>query len=361
MAPRCVAPQVMCFILKARKSYEPRLARESRQLQYFGGRRLGVMDQLGSAGSSAPNAGSYFPWGEPRSGTGQDTWNFATYWADSATGLDYANNRYYSNAYGRFMTVDPSASGAHPSDPQTWNRYAYTGGDPVNRLDPGGLDFTDPTTSDGLQGCMEAGDYHASIQCDFDGGFVGGGASIDPGWAILWSVYAQIGGFSVGPTVSSTLPTVVLSANAQLADALKSQQFSNCAKVFGISSGAVTDIANSLIFLNGNGQGSMNMAGGKNNETFAQYHGSHPSAAGTTRLTSTGQASNMIVLWADYFKEDTTDQDVTLIHEFMHSYFDLTKTNHQDIIKRFGISQSNGESATQAIDAWIKQGCSNGN
>ena len=104
--------------------------------QYFGGRRVAAMDQLGSAES--PHQ-SYFPWGEPKGTSNpQDTWNFATYWTDSATGLDYANNRYYSNAYGRFMTPDPYQASGGPGDPQSWNRYAYTRGDPVNRFDPAG-------------------------------------------------------------------------------------------------------------------------------------------------------------------------------------------------------------------------------
>lgn len=55
-------------------------------------------------------------------------------------GLDYANNRYYSNAYGRFMTPDPYTNSGRLSDPQSWNPYVYTRGDPVNRLDPVGLD-----------------------------------------------------------------------------------------------------------------------------------------------------------------------------------------------------------------------------
>src|SRR5208337_2396553 len=102
--------------------------------QYFGGRRLAAMDQLGSAGT-------YYPWGEAKGGTNpQDTWSYATYWRDSATGLDYANNRYYSNVYGRFMTPDPYTNSGRLSDPQSWNRYAYTRGDPVNRLDPSGTD-----------------------------------------------------------------------------------------------------------------------------------------------------------------------------------------------------------------------------
>ena len=104
--------------------------------QYFGGRRLAVMDQLGSAGT-------YYPWGEAKGSTNpQDTWSFATYWRDSATGLDYANNRYYSNAYGRFMTPDPYTNSGRLTDPQSWNRYAYTRGDPVNRFDPLGTDDT---------------------------------------------------------------------------------------------------------------------------------------------------------------------------------------------------------------------------
>jgi RHS repeat-associated protein len=105
--------------------------------QYFGGRRLAVMDQLGSAGT-------YFPWGETKGTSNpQDTWNFATYWQDSASGLDYANNRYYANAYGRFMTPDPYKS-ASASSPQSWNQYAYVTGDPVNLSDPNGTDPENP-------------------------------------------------------------------------------------------------------------------------------------------------------------------------------------------------------------------------
>jgi RHS repeat-associated protein len=101
--------------------------------QYFGGRRLAVVDRLGSVGT-------YFPWGEDKGSTNpQNTWSYATYWRDSGTNLDYANNRYYSNAYGRFMTPDPSRSSNATVIPQNWNRYAYVGGDPVNKNDPMGL------------------------------------------------------------------------------------------------------------------------------------------------------------------------------------------------------------------------------
>jgi len=63
---------------------------------------------------------------------------FATYTRDSATGNDYADQRYYSSALGRFMTVDPANAGAM-TNPQSLNRYAYVLGDPINSWDPGGL------------------------------------------------------------------------------------------------------------------------------------------------------------------------------------------------------------------------------
>jgi hypothetical protein len=82
-----------------------------------------------------------------------------------------ANNRYYSNAYGRFMTPDPYAASGGPSDPQSWNRYAYTRGDPVNRFDPRGTD--DSGAGDGGDGddwgnpftCDPDSIFDASIPC----------------------------------------------------------------------------------------------------------------------------------------------------------------------------------------------------
>ena len=48
-------------------------------------------------------------------------------------------NRYYSSQWGRFLSTDPRGSGASLGSPQSWNRYAYTRGDPVNSNDPTGL------------------------------------------------------------------------------------------------------------------------------------------------------------------------------------------------------------------------------
>ena len=37
------------------------------------------------------------------------------------------------------MTSDPYLASGGASDPSSWNRFAYVGGDPVNKFDPEGL------------------------------------------------------------------------------------------------------------------------------------------------------------------------------------------------------------------------------
>jgi RHS repeat-associated protein len=109
---------------------------------WFGARLLKGEDRLQSVGK-------YFPYGEDRynptpANPSNDQEKFATYTRDSISGLDYALNRYYAAGLGRFMGPDPYVSTNGPREPQGWNRYPYTQGDPINRYDPKGLFECDP-------------------------------------------------------------------------------------------------------------------------------------------------------------------------------------------------------------------------
>ena len=111
---------------------------------YFAGRMLAdtahgwaMTDRLGSVRLNQNGERSnYQPYGAEITSTSQNRTKFGTYWRDSS-GLDYANQRYYANAVGRFLTAD-RGRGVDRKDPGSWNKYAYTGGDPINFNDPPG-------------------------------------------------------------------------------------------------------------------------------------------------------------------------------------------------------------------------------
>lgn len=129
-------------------NYGPLYATCTGYYQYFGGKLLknaqGYVnsDRLGSIGK-------FFPYGQERpSATSNGKEKFATYFRDSETGLDYAQARYHSSGDGRFLSPDPYAASAGPEDPGSWNRYAYTRGDPINRIDPAGTQDCNPEKLD---------------------------------------------------------------------------------------------------------------------------------------------------------------------------------------------------------------------
>jgi len=63
---------------------------------------------------------------------------FTSYKRDAECTLDYALFRYDSSRLGRFMTTDPVAGSV--TNPQSLNRYAYVLDDPINLVDPLGLE-----------------------------------------------------------------------------------------------------------------------------------------------------------------------------------------------------------------------------
>jgi RHS repeat-associated protein len=100
---------------------------------------LSTRVETDSAGSATPvRTYGHLPFGETWYETGTASkWKFTSYEAGVESNLNYALMRYHSARLGRFMSGDPV--GGILSSPQSHNRYAYVGDDPINHVDPLGL------------------------------------------------------------------------------------------------------------------------------------------------------------------------------------------------------------------------------
>jgi RHS repeat-associated protein len=99
-----------------------------------------VNGNLAYRGQFAPFGGAISEWSSSGN-TNLNKKKFTGYERDEATGLDYANARMHNSARGRFTQPDRLGLGAaNVRKPQTLNRYTYTSNDPINFIDPTGLD-----------------------------------------------------------------------------------------------------------------------------------------------------------------------------------------------------------------------------
>ena len=135
-------------------------------------------------------------------------------------GLYDTENRELPPNQGRWISPDPAGlAAADPTNPQSWNRYAYVMNSPLGLVDPSGLwcvwdDGYDPDPGDGgvdPEGCAAQGGYwdptDTVTSCNSDTGACTGGGSIcgdqvcfgtytfqststandDTGWTLFWS------------------------------------------------------------------------------------------------------------------------------------------------------------------------------
>jgi RHS repeat-associated protein len=120
----------------------------------------------------------HLPFGEEIGGSGEKgKHKFTTYERDG-TGFDYAMNRHYLSAQGRFAQSDPLGIGAASlENPQSLNLYSYVQNNPVNFVDPTGLliAFCDARVigQTFIEGIGDAPVY--LITCEIYGGGGGGG------------------------------------------------------------------------------------------------------------------------------------------------------------------------------------------
>ena len=68
-----------------------------------------------------------------------DQGDFTGHIRDSGSGLTYMQARYYDAIAGRFLSIDP-VTFSMTGDTNQFNRYMYANNDPINMLDPDGMD-----------------------------------------------------------------------------------------------------------------------------------------------------------------------------------------------------------------------------
>ena len=94
---------------------------------------LGSVANVTDAGGNVVCSYTYDAFGAIRTEMGSATnyFGFAGEQRDNESGYIYLRNRYYDSDSGRFLSLDPNGNG-----------YPYVGGNPINNVDPTGLDLT---------------------------------------------------------------------------------------------------------------------------------------------------------------------------------------------------------------------------
>jgi RHS repeat-associated protein len=79
---------------------------------------------------------------DPMKFTGHERDYAGSFGREDGHAIDYMHARYYSASLGRFLSVDRHLGNL--LRPQSWNRYAYVLNNPMNLVDPTGLDERNP-------------------------------------------------------------------------------------------------------------------------------------------------------------------------------------------------------------------------
>jgi RHS repeat-associated protein len=139
--------------------------------QYFLSDRLSIRLTLDASGLVVGRQG-HLPFGEDFAESGiQEKHHLTSYERDGEVGSDYAVNRYHEVALGRFASVDPILDRSfhrgksvgcfaqrlmhHISRPQRLDRYSYTLSEPVNNIDPLGLETWGECMFNEMKACTD--------------------------------------------------------------------------------------------------------------------------------------------------------------------------------------------------------------
>jgi len=109
--------------------------RSPASILYYHHDQLGSTRLLTDARGTVAATYTYDPYGKltARTGSVQNPFGYAGAYTDTESGLSYLRARYYDPTTAQFLTLDPMVAA-------TRSPYAYVAGNPLNRMDPTGLD-----------------------------------------------------------------------------------------------------------------------------------------------------------------------------------------------------------------------------
>ncbi len=112
----------------------------------------------------------YTPYGIAVGTAPVDPFQFTGKEYDGESGADYFDARHYASIMGRFLQPDPAGpSATDPSNPQSWNLYAYVLNNPLIFIDPDGLDCVYLNDAgDGVQSIDQNSNFS---ECSGGGGY----------------------------------------------------------------------------------------------------------------------------------------------------------------------------------------------
>ena len=337
------------------------IAREqSGTRRYYLSDRLSERLVLDNSGSIVGRQ-SHLPFGEEIAASGEnEKHHFTSYERDSESGLDYAINRGYVSGVGRFQQADPYRASGYMVDPQSWNRYSYTRNNPVNRIDPLGLE--DFWHIWGWDYVSIAGGFGPGI-----GSGTGGGGYHPP----LEDTGVDTGPGGIGVPIGTRYVT-------RLIEALKSLG-KGCKEFFGGQATIdqrISEIDGDITIVSHNTEGMNDPIPGRPTQTFNDYwtrvvnsEGGKPPVAVAVAFNGQAQPYNSIILGPGYFKPKgfvfnlvgknvTKYQNITLIHEYMHI---LNNLSDADLAEKWGLGEKgydvSEEGVSDSISQFLSQDC----
>lgn len=104
------------------------------EIRYYHSDHLGSVRKVTNQNGEVVSSIDYLPFGGKFSKEGEGNYEYTGKEFDDS-GLNYYGARYYDSNLGRFITSDPARDGI--------NWYSYVGNNPMNRIDPTGLEKVD--------------------------------------------------------------------------------------------------------------------------------------------------------------------------------------------------------------------------